>query len=104
MHSTVRDFRLVLCADVWDAVEETSVGMLKKAVAAEKATRGFTFNDLSEPMVVLTFTVRGDSVLNFRKSIVLLTPTPGRHCKNSIAIETQERLKVGVMCTICSIH
>ena len=50
MMHTVRDFRLVLCADVWDAVEETSVGMLKKAVAAEKATGGF--HDLSEPVVV----------------------------------------------------
>ena len=37
----VRDFRLVLCADVWEEVGEYSVRSLKEAVAAEEARRGF---------------------------------------------------------------
>ena len=40
MHE-VRDFRLVLCADVWDGVGEYAVRMLKEAVVAEKVARGF---------------------------------------------------------------
>ena len=46
-----RDFRLVLCADVWDRVGEYSVRVLKEAVAAEKARRGFD-NIFPEPLVV----------------------------------------------------
>ena len=47
----VRDFQLVLCADVWDWIELYSVGVLKYAVAAEKAKGGFdSFS--SEPMVI----------------------------------------------------
>ena len=37
----VRDFRLVLCANVPDPVRERSVRVLKRAVAAEKAKNGF---------------------------------------------------------------
>ena len=47
----MRDFRLVLCADVWDRVREDSVRMLKEAVAAEKA-KGGVDNIFPEPMVV----------------------------------------------------
>jgi len=36
----VRDFRLVLCADVWDRMGKYSVGVLKQAIAVEKAERG----------------------------------------------------------------
>ena len=46
----VRDFRLVLCVDVWDNVGEYSVRMLKEAVATEKAKGGF--DDLSSEPVV----------------------------------------------------
>jgi len=47
----VRDFRLVLCADVWDCIGWYSVGVLKCAVAAEKAKGGFdSFS--SDPMVI----------------------------------------------------
>jgi len=37
----VRDFHLVLCADVWDRMGEYAVWLLKQAVAAEKAKGGF---------------------------------------------------------------
>ena len=46
----VRDFRLVLCADVWNGAGEFSEQMLKKAVAAEKAERGFD-GIFPEPLV-----------------------------------------------------
>ena len=36
-----RDFRLVLCVDVWDAVAKYSVRMLKQVVTAEKDNQGF---------------------------------------------------------------
>ena len=45
-----RDFRLVLCADVWGAVAEYSVRMLKRAVAAESNNQGFDVL-FPEPMV-----------------------------------------------------
>ena len=35
----VRDFQLVLCADVWDSLEEYTKGVLKEAVAVEKAAK-----------------------------------------------------------------
>ena len=47
----MRDFRLVLCADVWDRGGEYSVQALKGAVAAEKA-RGMFDGFSSEPVVV----------------------------------------------------
>ena len=48
---TVRDFRLVLCVDVWDHVGEYTVKVVKQAVAAEKAAGRLDYL-LSEPMVV----------------------------------------------------
>jgi len=46
-----RDFRLVLCADVWDPIGEYAVQMLRQAVAEEKANEGFdTF--FLEPLVI----------------------------------------------------
>ena len=45
----VRDFQLVLCADVWDRVGEYTVRVLKKAVAVEKAIgmfNGFSSNPI----------------------------------------------------------
>ena len=47
----VRDFQLVLCADVWDPVGEYAVRMLKEAVAEERAKGGFNVF-LSEPLVI----------------------------------------------------
>jgi len=46
----IRDFRLQLCAAVWDPVGEYSMGILKEAVAEEKAKGGFD-GFLSEPLV-----------------------------------------------------
>jgi len=46
----VRDFKLELCADVWEPVGEYSVGILKQAVAEEKASGGFD-GFSSEPFV-----------------------------------------------------
>jgi len=50
MHK-VRDFQLVLCADVWDPVEDYSMHMLKRVVANEKARGGFS-DSFSEPLVI----------------------------------------------------
>ena len=50
MHK-VRDFRLVLCADVWEEVGEYSVRSLKEAVAGEEARRGFDLN-FPKPAVI----------------------------------------------------
>lgn len=50
MH-TVRNFRLVLCADVWDRVGEYTVEVLKRAVATEEAAKRLDYLS-SEPMVV----------------------------------------------------
>jgi len=50
MHKA-RDFKLVLCADVWHCIWEHSVGELKWALAAEKAEGGFG-NFSSEPLVI----------------------------------------------------
>ena len=47
----MRDFRLVLCADVWHRVGEHPVQVLKEAVVAEKARRGFDLC-FPEPSVV----------------------------------------------------
>jgi hypothetical protein len=52
MH-TVRDFRLTLCAEVWDCVGEYAVQVLKRAVAVEKAANRLDYFS-SEPMVVLS--------------------------------------------------
>ena len=46
-----RDFRLVLCASVWDPVGEYAVRMLKEALADEKARKGFEDSNF-EPSVV----------------------------------------------------
>jgi len=46
----IRDFRLVLCADVWNGVGGYSEWRLKKAVEAEKAERGFD-GTFPEPLV-----------------------------------------------------
>ena len=40
----VRNFRLLLCTDVWDHVGEYSVRVLKEAVAAEKAEGSFPWS------------------------------------------------------------
>ena len=50
---TVRDFRLTLCAEVWDCVGEYAVRALKRAVAVEKAAERLDYLS-SEPMVVLS--------------------------------------------------
>ena len=50
MHE-VQNFRLVLCADVWDVLGEYMIRILKQAVAAEKAKRGFD-GIFPEPLVV----------------------------------------------------
>ncbi|KAF9642465.1 hypothetical protein BDM02DRAFT_3264464 [Thelephora ganbajun] len=47
----IREFELVLCADVWDGVGEYSVEKLKRAVAVEKA-RGTFDNIFQEPSVI----------------------------------------------------
>ena len=47
----VRDFRFVLCADVWDRAGEYSVRVLKGAVAVEDV-KGMFDNFPSEPMVI----------------------------------------------------
>ena len=46
----VREFQLVLCADVWDGVGEHTVRVLKRAVEAEKVRRGFD-DTFPEPLV-----------------------------------------------------
>ena len=46
----VRDFQLQLCADVWDPVGGYSMGILKEAIAEEKANGGFD-GFPSEPFV-----------------------------------------------------
>ena len=48
---TVREFRLVLCADVWDRLKEYTVERLKRAVAAEKAAKRLDYLP-SEPLVI----------------------------------------------------
>jgi len=49
MHS-IRGFRLVLCADVWDGVGEHAMRALKRAVETEKVERGFDM--FPEPPVI----------------------------------------------------
>lgn len=49
MHKA-RDFKLVLCADVWHYIGEYSMEQLKQALAAEKAMGGFG-NFPCEPLV-----------------------------------------------------
>lgn len=51
----VRDFRLVLCADVWNGVGRYSEQMLKEAIAAEKAEKGF---DSIFPEPLVTYNLR----------------------------------------------
>ena len=46
----VRNFRLVLDANVWDPAGEHSLQMLKEAIAKEKAKNGFD-EDFPEPLV-----------------------------------------------------
>ena len=48
---TVRDFQLVLCVDVWDRVGDYTMGVMRRAVAEEKAA-GRLDSLLSEPVVV----------------------------------------------------
>lgn len=48
---TVRDFRLSLCAEVWDRVGDYAVGVLKRAVAVEGAEKRLDYLPL-EPTVV----------------------------------------------------
>jgi hypothetical protein len=50
MHG-IRDFQLVLCADVWDSVREYAVQRLRQATTAEKAKGGFD-SMFPEPLVV----------------------------------------------------
>ena len=54
----VRDFQLVLRAEVWDDVGGCSVGVLKRAVATEKAEG--VLDDFSfEPAVVYSYRASG---------------------------------------------
>ena len=48
---TVREFRLVLCADVWDRLKEFTMERLKRAVAVEKAAKRLDYLP-SEPLVI----------------------------------------------------
>lgn len=61
----VRDFELVLHADVWGPVGEDTVRMLEEAVAAEKAKKGFD-DFSSEPLVTYTFR-RGSRFEKFQR-------------------------------------
>jgi len=47
----LRDFRLVLCADVWHRIGEYSIRVLKEAVGVEKARGGFDIG-FPEPLVI----------------------------------------------------
>ena len=47
----VRDFQLVLCADVWERVGEDVVRALKRAISAEKAKGEFN-GPFSEPVLI----------------------------------------------------
>ena len=47
----VRDFRLVLCIDVWGRMGEYAVRVVKHAVAVEEAEVGFD-SHFPEPLVV----------------------------------------------------
>ena len=53
----IRDFQLVLCVNTWGPVGEYTVGVLKRAVAAEKVKRRFD-DTYIEPLVV--YSPRGD--------------------------------------------
>ena len=50
MHA-VRDFQLVLCADVWDPVGEYTIEALKQAIVAEAAANRLDYLP-SKPLVV----------------------------------------------------
>lgn len=52
----VRDFQLVLCADVWDGVKGYTTLVLKRAVAGEKAKVGF---DGIFPELLVVYSPRG---------------------------------------------
>lgn len=52
---TVREFRLVLCAEVWDRAVDYAVDVLKRTVAAEKAAKRLDYLP-SEPVVVYSRT------------------------------------------------
>ena len=47
----VRDFQLTFCADVWNRVGEYAVGVLKHAIAVEKAAKRLDYLP-SEPLVI----------------------------------------------------
>ena len=51
MRSAVPDVQLVLCADVWDCIGEYAMGVLKQAVAVEKAAKRLDYLP-SEPLVI----------------------------------------------------
>jgi len=59
----VRNFQLMLCADVWDRVGEYVVGVLKRAIAAEKAAKRLDYLP-SEPSVI--YSPRGSWVVGNR--------------------------------------
>jgi hypothetical protein len=77
MHK-VREFRLMLCADVWDCAGVYAVCTLQQAVAAEKAQRGFD-GVFSEPLVISR--PRGSSA-EVSEQLHAGTSTPGSRCKN----------------------
>ena len=60
----VRDFQLMLCADVWDRIGEYAVGVLKRAIAAEKVAKRLDYLP-SEPLVV--YSPRGSRDLGGRE-------------------------------------
>ena len=46
-----RHFQLVLCAEVWDPLKEYTMGVLRRAVAVQKAAKRLSYLP-SEPLVV----------------------------------------------------
>ena len=46
----IRNFRLELRADVWGGVEENAVQVLRRAVAAQNARRGFSDTGIQSPV------------------------------------------------------
>jgi len=48
---TARHFQLVLCVDVWDPLKEYTMGVLRQAIAVEKAEKRLSYLP-SEPLVI----------------------------------------------------
>ena len=63
---TLRGFRLVLCAEVWDCVGEYTMRVLRWAVAAEKAGRRLKYFP-SEPLVIYSPRGSPETYRNIRR-------------------------------------